>query len=693
MDKINDIKDNNRQICENILQKKDNFMKEELCFVENIIKKDNTDPIIILTYLKLLRKFKKEELLENIKKYEFFLPKETINKEFSETYIKMSSSSELFYMLYSKISSFSYTIGLVEKNIIFSVIISNLLNHDSNYIRGFTDYASNKELSIFILVRNIKKGIIKRLNKINVYKVDEKNPMINLLQNMITEAKIVKKVYDFDNKISNIKPSDKEREIYFKRKSCIKGNINKTIKMLEESIILRSKFDDEDFISYFQKLSNFLMQVKENFDIRFNCIDNLSVNDFNLLMDFCLFIQHCNFNDSCLYLYRWIDTFKQTIEIINDILKKNSIPNFKEYELKDNTLILRLFNVLSKEKLVIEIKNINKYSIHSIIKYLSDEYVENIFHKPEKESENIIYNEKIIIINDYRIEKYLKFDSLQDIYINKIWNIFKDHLIRIFISPVMKSALKLICKKLSVLDYYDFLNEHDLTILFNRSHIFQFKSDFVGLTDPSFFVDFIYYRGFINSYNNDCSKLLNLCTYQVTKEHEMLGHLNVRMQNYFSNKEISSPIPKNDDKSKNTSGQQESGIILEMILYDQCINKLNINEILFLLDEENYNVELDIFKNNFKKSKEGPYQMSNSLKNLLKLLNITISSNFEEYGDMTIYKDLSKQGSSEDEEFNLNIKSHYELLHFPPPQDYYVVKYLNEIYEKYLESNGKNENK
>ena len=166
MDKINATKEENRKVCENILKKGDKQDQDDLNIIEKIISKDNTEPIYIEAYLKLLKKLKSEQFLKQIIKYEYFLPKELINKEFAELYPKKYSSSELFHKLYEKIISYNNPTDLNEKMLFYKDLVSIVPDYYINYIKGFTDYSSNKELSIFIIILRIKKGIIKHIKEI-----------------------------------------------------------------------------------------------------------------------------------------------------------------------------------------------------------------------------------------------------------------------------------------------------------------------------------------------------------------------------------------------------------------------------------------------------------------------------------------------------------------------------------------------
>lgn len=400
------------------------------------------------------------------------------------------------------------------------------------------------------------------------------------------------------------------------------------------------------------------------------------------MRDFCFFVQNNDFfKDTTFHIDRWANTFSQTEQDIKKFIKNNSIQNFKEYESKDNALTLTITDHLGKEVKIVKINNIDKYCIRSVLYYLTKKYG-NIFNYDQEEKDTNNYKKIYETINDYEIENLLRLDLAQDIYINKYWKIIEDHLIKIFTSPVIKSAFKEICKKLGFSNYYDFLNEKDLKALFNRARIFQFQTDFLGLTEPAFFIDYIYYKGFIDIYGEDCSKLLNLCFYQVAEEHELLGHLNLRLQNFICSEQKSSPIIDYKDKTKGP----ESGDYVEMILYGQRKTELDLNEMLYLLDAENYNVTLDEFKNNFIKCKENPYKISDYLSKLLGDLNIDIKEEFKNYGEMGLNNNLIKKRKSNDKFYMFyRQQRHAEYLHPPPKISESTKKYLAKLYEEFCE--------
>ena len=142
-----------------------------------------------------------------------------------------------------------------------------------------------------------------------------------------------------------------------------------------------------------------------------------------------------------------------------------------------------------------------------------------------------------------------------------------------------------------------------------------------------FCFDYVFYKGKIDDYTEKYCKLLNLCIYQITQTHEILRHLNVMIQDFFAENEITSHFVEYIDKDDNSDKpikKQESGDFIENLLYGESINELNINTILFLLDESKYDLELSEFQNEYRKYKKTTYEISKSqtLKDFLNSLEI-----------------------------------------------------------------------
>ena len=91
--------------------------------------------------------------------------------------------------------------------------------------------------------------------------------------------------------------------------------------------------------------------------------------------------------------------------------------------------------------------------------------------------------------------------------------------------------------------------------------------------------------------------MLSLSFNLVTNEHEILRHFNIRLQKILLEKNIKSPISTNSKNLKKRN--EESGEYIEQLLYGKVITHLTYNQMLFILDEENYNCSCDEFRNKF----------------------------------------------------------------------------------------------
>ena len=114
---------------------------------------------------------------------------------------------------------------------------------------------------------------------------------------------------------------------------------------------------------------------------------------------------------------------------------------------------------------------------------------------------------------------------------------------------------------------------------------------------------------------------------------------------------------------------------------------MTYNEILFILDRNNYNASYEIFKENFSKCNQSIYQPSDYLKDLLNLLNIKINNECARLGYLRINdKIISKIGSKVPKLFNRAAHTH---LHRSKTNKE-VQKIINEIYNSVLGFKGKN---
>ena len=74
---------------------------------------------------------------------------------------------------------------------------------------------------------------------------------------------------------------------------------------------------------------------------------------------------------------------------------------------------------------------------------------------------------------------------------------------------------------------------------------------------------------------------------QITKEHEILGHINIRLQKYVLKREVNSSVVDSGTSSNEENKIHESGEYIEKLLYGRTITEMSYNEILFILDRNN----------------------------------------------------------------------------------------------------------
>lgn len=75
IDIINKVKSKKKEEFNLIISNKNHLNEKDLEKIEKIISEDNIHPRFVLEYLKLISKFKKDELYGKLEKYKFFYQK------------------------------------------------------------------------------------------------------------------------------------------------------------------------------------------------------------------------------------------------------------------------------------------------------------------------------------------------------------------------------------------------------------------------------------------------------------------------------------------------------------------------------------------------------------------------------------------------------------------------------------------
>ena len=92
----------------------------------------------------------------------------------------------------NKISHFSDLMSYDEKMIFYKDLTYVESEYDT--IRGISNkYLENRELTLYILVHNMKYGIIEHVKQIKNYSINSNNKLILKTQEILNKAKIYKK--------------------------------------------------------------------------------------------------------------------------------------------------------------------------------------------------------------------------------------------------------------------------------------------------------------------------------------------------------------------------------------------------------------------------------------------------------------------------------------------------------------------
>ena len=240
-------------------------------------------------------------------------------------------------------------------------------------------------------------------------------------------------------------------------------------------------------------------------------------------------------------------------------------------------------------------------------------------------------------------------------------------MIKISSSNVSKYLIKKLFydeKNKQYLDYYDFTNEKDITKIIDNIRYYVFLSDFDGLTVGNTLS--VYMDGEPYIINNEIilSKLSYLSENVKTFFHEIIGHLDIRFQYYlYKDQKYTSPKPKKPTPEAILRYGKEAGEFIEELLFGKAKKKMNVAQMLYVLDIQNYNKSLDDFLQGYKNCHlEKTYNISKDLEIFLKQVDIDIKriiSNKKYSCD--IYKTKNSQSRYTHLRHPLNYKGYDEI--------------------------------
>ena len=488
-------------------------------------------------------------------------------------------------------------------------------------------YKFNKELFFDTLYYNILKQIKQKYQNLKEKTKDKK------ISNSIQEVK---------NKIINLiilkqgKVKDPETALLYN----ILNNVE---------LYFGTKFYD-----YIINFSNFMNKIYDNFLRRFKdnkIFENSSEDDekktstqdidLNLFTDFVFFIRSYNFEKEEIKFYSeyWNDSF---IHIPFNSIK----PQFKDFSFLKINNNLEVNNI--KDKTTFTINNIDDYCIEPLLYYIC-----------------YLYYQSDHQINVCNLNKYIRMDRYNSVsFIKTHWDEISAYFCEILCSPVIISIFNEMILKYDSFKSHLFLNEDEIKKIINNIRFFNFDSDFTGDTQGRIMM--VYVTGIINTtYEPDINKLVYLSTLLIVLVNEIVGHVNVRYQNFLNKneKKFLSPKPEfESDYSKKR--KKESGEFIEGALFGDYKCQMTLREILFILDKRNYYEKKDYieFRKEFEKCKNLKLDnVSDELKKIMELYEININ---EENLNENENQKYSVQRNSAQKKYTFPNHHSFNKIHF-----------------------------
>ena len=418
----------------------------------------------------------------------------------------------------------------------------------------------------------------------------------------------------------------------------------KEINQIEKNI--KNKSQKDIFLDYLKDIVS--IDLKNNSEI----VEFLKETKAKLNKLF-LFNTPIEFNNKELYFYKCYYNLlyenskqengikaylKNKQKIINYIMKKNlyDSPLINSNEDKMNLLTLYLLNenfysIYNEDELINfnrliqsmpvtkeDFQETNKEStINKLITIDEIDYIEHkISSKNKRENIITIPLEKVCCKN--LINSKLKEESEEQIFYNLDTLLvendlspyiedIKKFLIKIVDSNVYKQAIKKLFPK-----YYNYLsgNEDIKQHIKERIKFYPFQNLFLsGITDKFSCYTYITSINFIpifilDSDNKDTYKIgltITNCIHEINHTNQILIYFKGNEKDLINSPEREfEGIRIKEDKIKITEG----GMSIEYILFGKSITEINLLECLYIMNEENYNQNLNEFKENFMNIKE-----------------------------------------------------------------------------------------
>jgi len=551
-----------RKQCEELKDKTDiKDIENRRILYEKILEFDNSNEDDILQYmLSLLELFNRKKIdkklfQEKLDIYTHGISNENYAKYFPE-FPRKNSKTKIFDLL---------------------DLIMMDLDNDINYLKKKTFIKEFNELCYTENATkiNFKKKISwknKELYLYNIYYVflESLNEKINFRKTIKNEKLINNELYKKYSQLLENEKNEEQRE---------------KIKTKMEYLNL---FEGEFFKIYFYNFKKFLLEIKDNFYIKFKNNNLKDEKDQLLFEDFLQLLSTYEFNGNedrliSLWNYSFVPI---TMENKNYIIQcqnslNSSAKKKKIFELIENNSL----NVIEKGNIVLKIDNIDKYDLYTLLIDLSINNIEEYEY----------YLNKNLLPSHY--------DT--DLFIKKKENFWTQLLINILGSQAIIDCVIHVFgdkENINVLRDQKYLTEE----IIKNIRFFIYEAKIAGcLIENSLR---IYEYGLFKKNENKSVALLFFYSFNiVTNIHEISGHLFIRTKQFNNNNtNDKSGSPNIEPKDKNLYSNyaqernKESGESIEIKLFGKRIRELTIKEALFIIEPLNYIKGVKFFAENFK---------------------------------------------------------------------------------------------
>ena len=377
------------------------------------------------------------------------------------------------------------------------------------------------------------------------------------------------------------------------------------------NIKLKEKSQKEEFFDFLKIFSDFKKDNENDvkkFENELKGYDKYfqNISYFNLPIDFSneQLFYYRNINLIKYMLKNAYEKIKKEIESQKKIIIENDIEKPKEIEKYEKALIkYELDKFSSNINLCInDLKNTNDFKkINEFVISLNlafDKEIFEVYYKYIMLKERSIHN-LLHQINNQNTRKILEQKEMVKIDINIIKKFYKN------ILP--KKCFKSIYLDLYGDDSYYPFEDKEFTDSFIESNFEVLDIPIIselGITDKftmkTFFIPFIYKREYGNkvSYFKNSDDILKNGLFIRVGNHE-IGHDFTNFQFYIENCKISIETPR-----KKTFDMAEGGYYIDLALYGQVLEKFNLEQALYIINEKNYDktyLEFQYGFNNIKK--------------------------------------------------------------------------------------------